>query len=172
MPKSTAMGIWRRRSPMTMDKPALAGETRCDVRYQYVGQGGKWRENSEGRRGEKRQKPKLQISLCGPTHKDGYQEPSHPLLLDLLDAGFVSWGNGFAHDGEGIDMRDRPHSGSCEPGQAKKCRDAAKDYDDQQVQMKPRTLYKHSFFLTDDQPGRERPKEQHGGVNCALGKSC
>lgn len=143
IPKSTARGICRSRSPMTMERPGRRGRNSwlqgspspLDPRPLWDG--------GVGERG-------------GHTHKQGDQQPCHPLLLDLLDLGLVPRCHSFAHDGERVGVSNGADGGSSQPGQAKEGTDATHGHDEQQVQVKARALLHHALLLGDDQPEWDR----------------
>lgn len=149
IPKSTARGICRSRSPITMDRPGKEGEkplapelpTPPDPMPSGMGGAG-----------------------GGHTHKQGHQQACHPLLLDLLDLGLVPRRHSLAHDGERVGVSDGADGGGSQPGQAKEGTDAAHGHDEQQVQMEARALLQHALLLGDDQPEWDmcslRPWEQ------------
>lgn len=90
------------------------------------------------------------------TYKQGNQQPSYPLLLDLLDLGLVPRRHSLAHHGERVGVSDGAHGGSSQPGQAKEGTDAAHGHDEQQVQVEAGALLQHPLLLGDDQPGGDR----------------
>lgn len=156
IPKSTARGICRSRSPMTKERPGGGGEETAGPRALYPS-GPKTPPGRLGVRGER-------------THKQGNQQPRHPLLLDLLDLGLVPGRHSLAHDSKRVGMRDGADGGSGQPGQAKEGTDAAHGHDEQQVQVEAGALLQHALLLGDDQPGRRQaraePRAQPGRQLC------
>ena len=74
------------------------------------------------------------------THKQGNQQPCHPLLLDFLNLGLVPGCHSLAHDGERIGVCDGSDGGGGQPGQAKEGTDATHGHNEQQVQVEARAL--------------------------------
>lgn len=87
------------------------------------------------------------------THKHRDQKPTDPLLLDLLDLGCSPWSAGLAHDGEGVGVGDRAHSGGAEPGHPEDGGHPAHAHDQQQVQVEAGALDQLALRFADDQPG-------------------
>lgn len=151
IPKSTARGICRSRSPMTKERPAGKGG----------GTAGPGALHPSTRIGHGRETPPGRLGGRGKhTHEQGHQQPCHPLLLDLLDLGLVPRCHRLAHDRERICVRDGADSGGSQPGQAEEGTDAAHSHDEQQVQVEAGALLKHALLLGDDQPerGQARPE--------------
>lgn len=74
------------------------------------------------------------------THEAGNEHPGDPLLPHLLDLGLVTGRNGSPHYRQRVDMSDRAHSGSCEPGQAEQATEAAQRANQKQVKMEAGAL--------------------------------
>lgn len=147
IPKSTARGICRSRSPMTKERPGGGGGERAGPRA-LPRRGPKTPQGRPGARGQH-------------THEQGHQQPCHPLLLDLLDLGLVPRRHGLAHDRECVGVRDGADGGSRQPGQAKEGTDAAHGHDEQQVQVEAGALLQHALLLGDDQPERGQARAEH-----------
>lgn len=99
-------------------------------------------------------------SLLPLTNKYSYKKPSKPLLFHFLDHRLFTRCSGFAHDGEGVDMSDRAHSGRSEPRQAEKRTEGSKNDDEQKIQVEPRAFNQATFLLTDYQPDGLKEKWQ------------
>ena len=138
IPKSTAKGICRSRSPITKERPGGGGRRGRNGWHQ----GSPSSETRLGRVGAR----------GGHTHKQGDQQPCYPLLLDLLDLGLVPRCHGLAHDGERVGVGDGADSGGSQPGQAEEGTDASHGHDKQQVQVEAGALLQHPLLLGDDQP--------------------
>lgn len=155
IPKSTAKGICRSRSPITMERPR-GGEKEA---------GGPRAPRLRDRLGKAEARAQR-------THKQGNQQPRYPLLLDLLDLGLVPRCHSLAHDGECVGMSDGADSGSSQPGQAKEGTDAAHGHNKQEVQVEARTLLQHALLLGDDQPEWGWALADAQGPGASLAQSC
>lgn len=86
------------------------------------------------------------------THKHRDQEPTDPLLLDLLDLSCSPWTAGFPHDCEGISVGNGTHSGGTEPGHPEEGSHPTHANDQQQVQVEAGSLDHLALGFADNQP--------------------
>lgn len=90
--------------------------------------------------------------LASLTHEHRDQEPTDPLLLDLLDLGCSPWPTGLGHDCEGICVGNGTHGGGTEPRHPKQSGHTTHANHQQQVQMEAGALDHLALRFADNQP--------------------